>query len=291
MRGSLTGHRPFRLAVAWLCFVMAGAWGTMSLAWPTPVFAQDAADEAEAAPAEAAAPEATAPDAPAAEEQSALAWLIETSGFIGAIILLISFYFVYVVVFSFLTFKLDEACPPELVASFEDSLKKRDLNAAYKLAKGDPSFLGNVLRAGMQSLPYGLGNARETLDRQAESNVVQMDRQISMLAVIGSLGPMIGLLGTLKGMIASFSVIARSGTQLKPAEVAGGISEALVLTFEGVALSLPAIYFFALFKNKIALISTETMTTADDFLLRAHNIQTQLARGGAAPTVTDPGHA
>ena len=62
---------------------------------------------------------------------------------------------------------------------------------------------------------------------------------------------MIGLLGTLKGMIASFSVIACSGTQLKASEVAGGISEALLLTFEGVALSVPAIYFFAIFRNRV----------------------------------------
>ncbi len=78
-----------------------------------------------------------------------------------------------------------------------------------------------------------------------------MEKKISMLAVLGTLGPMIGLLGTLKGMIASFSVIAMSDTQLKASQVAGGISEALLLTFEGVALSVPAIYFFALFRNRV----------------------------------------
>lgn len=293
MRGPLTRQISVRQAVAWLCIAMAGTWATFSVTWPTPAVAQDeaASTETEAAPQEATT-EATEPTEaePAAEEQSALAWLIETSGWIGAIILGISFYFVYVVVYSFLTFKLEEACPPELVAAFEDSLKKRDLNTAYKLTKADESILGNALRAGMQTLPYGLSNAREAMDRQGETNVVQMDRQISMLAVIGSLGPMIGLLGTLKGMISSFSVIARSGTQLKPAEVAGGISEALVLTFEGVALSVPAIYFFAFFKNKISHISSETMSTADDFLLRAHNIHQQLSRASGAPQTADPGH-
>ena len=78
--------------------------------------------------------------------------------------------------------------------------------------------------------------------------------------------PMIGLLGTLKGMIASFSVIALSDVQLNASEVAGGISEALLLTFEGVALSVPAIYFFALFRNRVAAISVDTMLKADEFL-------------------------
>jgi biopolymer transport protein ExbB len=89
-----------------------------------------------------------------------------------------------------------------------------------------------------------------------------------MLAVLGTLGPMIGLVGTLKGMIASFAVIALSDTQLKASEVAGGISEALLLTFEGVALSVPAIYFFAVFKNRVAKISVETLLAADELVRR-----------------------
>src|SRR5437868_15374188 len=101
------------------------------------------------------------------------------------------------------------------------------------------------------------------MDRNADAETVDMERKISMLAVLGTLGPMIGLLGTLKGMITSFSVIARSDTQLKASEVAGGISEALIITFEGVALSVPAIYFYALFRNRIAALNVETMFKAD----------------------------
>src|SRR5215475_12135317 len=96
------------------------------------------------------------------------------------------------------------------------------------------------------------------------------DKKISMLAVLGSLGPMIGLLGTLKGMIASFSAIAMSDTQLKASQVAGGISEALVLTFEGVGLAVPAIFFFALFRNRVSSISTATMLAADEFIRRTN---------------------
>jgi biopolymer transport protein ExbB len=77
---------------------------------------------------------------------------------------------------------------------------------------------------------------------------------------------MIGLLGTLKGMIASFSVIALSDQQLKASEVAGGISEALLLTFEGVSLSVPAIYFFAVFRNRVSSISVQTTLQCDEFL-------------------------
>ncbi len=111
-----------------------------------------------------------------------------------------------------------------------------------------------MLATGIAELPNGLAEARESMERIGEALTVDMEKKISMLAVLGTLGPMIGLLGTLKGMIASFSVIARSDQVLKASEVAGGISEALLLTFEGVALSVPAIYFFAIFRNRVSTL-------------------------------------
>jgi biopolymer transport protein ExbB len=134
--------------------------------------------------------------------------------------------------------------------------------------KEDDSFVANVLTAGLTELQYGLEDAREAVDRMGDAQTVRMEKRISMLAVLGSLGPMIGLLGTLKGMITSFSVIAMSDTQMKASEVAGGISEALVLTFEGVALSVPAIFFFAYFRNRIWIFADDTLLAAHDFLRR-----------------------
>jgi biopolymer transport protein ExbB len=85
-------------------------------------------------------------------------------------------------------------------------------------------------------------------------------------------------------MIASFSVIALSDTQLKASEVAGGISEALLLTFEGVALSVPAIYFFAVFRNRVSMISTTTLLATDEFMRRLGNASKRPAAGGASST-------
>jgi biopolymer transport protein ExbB len=61
-----------------------------------------------------------------------------------------------------------------------------------------------------------------------------------------------------------------SETQLKASEVAGGISEALLITFEGVALSVPAIYFFAFFKNKVSLLGVQALNISDEFIRRVH---------------------
>jgi biopolymer transport protein ExbB len=91
-----------------------------------------------------------------------------------------------------------------------------------------------------------------------------METRISYLAIIGTLGPMIGLVGTIAGMIASFQEIATAaGSQPRPDKVAEGISTALFITLEGVSLSVPAIFFFAFFRNRIAKIAMESNRVAD----------------------------
>lgn len=207
---------------------------------------------------------------PEAESQSMLMWLIETSGLIGAIILVISIFFVHRVVTLFLEFRPEIVAPPDLLEQIDGLLTKRDYNGVYQAAKKSESALGQLLIAGMTAMSSGLGEAREAMDRTGEAITVHMEKRISLLAVIGSLGPMIGLLGTLKGMIGAFSGIALSGTQLKASQVAGNISEALVLTFEGVAISVPAIYLFALFKDRVSTLTVDVQNLSDELIRKMH---------------------
>lgn len=234
------------------------------------------------APAGDAADETDAADTKETEPQSTLSWLIHTSGFIGLFLLLISIYFVALVIQLFGEMRPKVAAPPELLEQCEALLAKRDYNGIYQTAKASTSDLGRMIAAGLGALSSGLPEAREAIDREGEAATVQMEKRISMLAVIGSLGPMIGLLGTLKGMISSFSEIATGGQQIDASRVAFGISEALVLTFEGVFLSVPAIFFYAYFKNRVATLSVLIQNAADAFLRRVH----ASARGPAQPAST-----
>jgi len=261
---------------SWWCLAaMLAAWGYCWAIGPIAVDAQEAKGKA-AAPAPAAAPPAAAPTSTSEPEaapppsKSVLVWLIETSGWIGAVLLVLSIYFVAKIVHLYYDMRMEVAAPPEILQQCETLLKAKDFMGVYKLVKGDDSFFSTVLTAGLAELPQGLVEARDAMERVGETLVVEMETKISMLAVVGTLGPMIGLLGTLKGMIASFSAIAMSDTQLKASQVAGGISEALVLTFEGVGLAVPAIFFFAVFRNKVSSISTATMLAADEFIRRTN---------------------
>jgi biopolymer transport protein ExbB len=223
-------------------------------------------------PAAAAAPGAAEPAPVAPEvkpvEKSRFMWFIRSSGLIGLGILILSIYFVATIIRLFIELRTTVAMPPEEIAQAETLLQSRDYQGLYDFTSKSHSFYARLVSVGIAELPSGLTEAREVMDRTADAETVDMERKISMLAVIGTLGPMIGLVGTLKGMISSFAVIALSDTQMKASQVAEGISEALLLTFEGVALSVPAIFFFAVFKNRVAKMSVETLLAADELVRR-----------------------
>ena len=273
----LVSHRPGRGgARAWALVIL---W---SLAWlavsPAPtVWSQEPAAKTDAAPAPAAAPagatdaapaQAAAPastgGADAPRPTSMLMWAIKASGPIGFCLLLLSIYFTALVIRLFMEFRMTEAVPPPLVEKLDAAIKDRKFQEAYDACRDNDSFLARVVRTGVANLPNGRAEAKEAMHDVTEEIVTGMEARISYLAIIGTLGPMIGLVGTIWGMIMSFQVIATAqGAQAKPAEIAEGISTALFITLEGVSLAVPAIYFHALFRNRIAQMDMETTKVAE----------------------------
>ena len=275
--GSLSRRKAWFVLLVVL--VMSISWGLAQ----TSRSADDKGKDAAAAKADAKG-EAAKPEAP--KEQNFFLWIAEVSGLIGVVIFGLSVYFVATVSRLFYDLRLQVAVPPEMLAQVEDLLAQRNFKDVFNVVKEDDSIFSRLLSTGIAELPNGLAEARDVMERQGEAIAVDLEKRISILAVLGTLGPMIGLLGTLKGMIGSFSVIARSDTALKASAVAGGISEALVLTFEGVALSVPSIYFFSLFHNRVSVITTTAMMEADQFLRHfAHAARTKAAGPGAATGV------
>jgi biopolymer transport protein ExbB len=226
-------------------------------------------EKAEAAPAgdatakSAAAPAAgggTTPPAP----PNMLQWAAKASGPIGGLLLLLSIYFTALVIRLFMEFRVSEAVPVPLVEKLETAIRDKKFQDAYDVCKDNDSFLARLVRTGIANLPNGRAEAKESMEAASEEIVTTLEMKISYLAIIGTLGPMIGLVGTIWGMILSFQEIATAaGAQPRPEKVAEGISTALFITLEGVSLSVPAIFFFAFFRNRIAQITMESTRVAD----------------------------
>ena len=285
-----TSDRSKRLAwmVLWLA-LMAGAIESLWMATPAVVAQEaDAAAEEEMAAEEPAAPKKGAAKkddkaaAPAHEEPGFVMWVIETGGAIGIFIFLLMGYFVATSIKLFLELQPQVAMPPDLIEDIKQKMEKKDYKGVYQSIKEKDCLFTKYTSAGLGELSAGLSEARDAMERVAEVQNAEADKKISMLAVLGTLGPMIGLLGTLKGMMASFGSIASGGEQIKSDEVAKGISEALLLTFEGVLLSVPAIYFFAIFKNRTTMMSATTMLAADEFVRKLASAAKAAAKPAAA---------
>jgi biopolymer transport protein ExbB len=256
-------------AKAWALFVFS-ALTCLALAPMPRLRAQDAKEEAKAEPAaEAPAASATPAAAPGEgtappKQKSMLRWAIEASGPIGVFLLCLSVYFTAVVIRLFMELRLNEAVPPALVEKLETAIREKKFQEAYDACRDNESYLARLVRTGIANLPNGRQEAKEAMNAMTEEIVTGMEQRISYLAIIGQLGPMIGLVGTIWGMIMSFQEIATAaGSQPKPEKVAEGISTALFITLEGVSLSVPAIFFFAFFRNRIALMTMEATKVAD----------------------------
>ncbi len=192
-----------------------------------------------------------------------LSWMLRASGPIGLVIALMSFYLIAVIVWMALNYRAPIAVPSEVVHEVQSLLGQSKYNEAYQRLLEDSSFLARVLSAGVRKLAAGPIPAQRAMELANEDATMEMEHRTTYLATVGTLGPMIGLVGTVYGMILSFRVIAVEGSSPQASQLAEGISTALFATLEGIALSIPAIYFYALFRNRIARLSLEVGMTAE----------------------------
>jgi biopolymer transport protein ExbB len=198
------------------------------------------------------------------ETKSFFWWMYEASGPIGLVILVMSFYLIALVAWMAMEYRRTVALPDRLLRDLNDLLTLKQYTEAYQRVSESNSFLGRVLAAGVRKLPSGLGPAQRAMELANDDATMAMEHRTTYLATVGTLGPMIGLVGTIWGMILSFQEIATAaGAQPRPEKVAEGISTALFITLEGVSLSVPAIFFFALFRNRIAQMTMEANRVAD----------------------------
>ncbi len=159
--------------------------------------------------------------------------IVESAGWVfGPMLMLISIGLIALVVLLALDLRLSIAIPPGFVDEFTDTVNKRKFKEAFELARNDPSFLGRVLTAGMSRLQYGLEDAREAAANMLESIKSDKEQKNNYAAVIGTLGPLLGLVGTVYGMILAFIVLGEGGSP-DPKALAQGISACTRRDFAG----------------------------------------------------------
>ena len=200
---------------------------------------------------------------------NALFWLAESLGilYIG-VFLLLSFIFVALCVMNLLTARRDSMCPVHLIEGFEACLNEQKYQEAYELAKSDESILGNVLSAGLAKLSSGYSEAIEAMQEVGEEENMKLEHRLSYVNLIAQISPMVGLFGTVHGMINAFYEIAVGGATPDPNKLADGISKALLTTLIGLFVAIPALAVFRILRNRVQRLMLEVGITSEGLMSR-----------------------
>ncbi|MDR1923450.1 MAG: MotA/TolQ/ExbB proton channel family protein [Planctomycetaceae bacterium] len=204
-----------------------------------------------------------------AQNETYLYWSIKSVGPIFTPIFIVdSVIFLTLAITNWLAIRRDNIMPATLMSQFVELLDKKEYQAAYELAKESDSSQGKIFAAGLAKMSAGYATAEKMMNDIAEEEIMVLEHRLSFLALIASVSPMIGLLGTVVGMIQTFCVIAQSGIAPNASDLAGGISMALLTTAIGLFIAIPALIFYEILRNKLAKIVFEMSTQTEKIMGR-----------------------
>lgn len=150
----------------------------------------------------------------------------------------------------FWTLQTKRVIPKHLAAQVWHWAKNNQLDAARIQALRAGSPLGRILAAGLVNRHHPREIMKESIEDAGRHVVHEMERYLGALGTIASISPLLGLLGTVTGMIRAFNEIVAHGVG-NPAAVAGGISEALIATASGLVVAIPSLIFYRYFRGRV----------------------------------------
>lgn len=190
-----------------------------------------------------------------------------TGVLIIAVLALLSIAAVALVVEHLLSIRRDALMPEGLATEVRRQLSASDLQAARRACEAQPSALSVVLLAGLSEASLGWLPLERAMEEMLAEQSARLLRKIDYLSVIGNIAPMIGLLGTVVGMIFAFQEVASAEGAARAADLASGIYQALVTTVGGLLVAIPSLAAYAVFRNRVDMLIGETGYAAQSAML------------------------
>jgi biopolymer transport protein ExbB len=238
-----------------------------------------------AAHALVAAPASAAPVVPVAK--SSLLDYINRGGPIGYIIILLSLVGMGLIIAQFVLIRRQRLAPDGQVEMLDQMLRSGRVGdaATYCTVEDNDSFLARVLGSAMQRCgrsSFGFLELRTALEEAGQHEVARLYRGTDAIGLIAAIAPMLGLLGTVVGMVGAFETIAVTEGTARPGQLAGSISVALVTTVQGLIVAIPCTAAYTYLRNRIDALASEIAQTIE--ILAAHIEHA----GTAAPAAQRP---
>jgi biopolymer transport protein ExbB len=179
--------------------------------------------------------------------------------------------------------------PPENITEYEALLDDRKFTDVIEKAATDHTMSGRILHAALSRASQGFGAMERAVEETADVLSSKRIRGLEYLNILGAIGPMVGLFGTVYGMILAFEAMVSAGGQPKPAELAAGVSTALVNTFWGLVVGIPAIVFASVVRNWIDEATVDIMVQMEALLDRFRPAKKSSASSSTEKTAVGAG--
>ncbi len=223
------------------------------------------------------------PPPPAVVESTSLLDLYQQGGWTMHLLLVFSVGTVAVAAYCLLQLSAKKMAPKGLVDALTLAMQKRDVGTAYQSCLANPCGITRVLAAALLKVNFERDQANKVSMEEAAAEALDAEETrwtlwVNYLNVFATLAPMLGLFGTVTGMITAFNQL-KSG-QSEPADLAGGIGEAMITTAGGLIVGIPAMFFYFFFRNRLMGLTAEIQRHAS-FLIGVLSGEVKLSGGEA----------
>ncbi|NBS14997.1 MAG: MotA/TolQ/ExbB proton channel family protein [Verrucomicrobia bacterium] len=201
-----------------------------------------------------AAPVLLAAEGEGAAKKKTVLDIIHEGGVVMYILIIASIMIMAFTIEAIIKIRQARLAPPAVLAQLRDAIVSGNYPTAYQVCVSNPCYLSRIVQAGLERLGRGRDAAEKVMGEVTAKELNGIKSNIQYLSVIGVVSPMVGLTGTVLGMIKAFETLGSSGAA-DPSKLAGNISEVLVATGTGLFVAIPAFVLYYVFRNRIQTVS------------------------------------
>ncbi|GMV90782.1 MAG: biopolymer transporter ExbB [Candidatus Hydrogenedentota bacterium] len=264
----MTLPAKFGACILLVLLVMTG----VVIAQDTPTDTADASAQSASGEAETAA-EVAADSRPDELKQLTLWDMLREGGLILAIIVGLSVVAAIMAIYCFLTVTPRREVPAQFIKRAHNQIRAGDLRGAYQMCEDRDELIANVLRAGLKMHGHDRYVIQEAMESEGERGSAALWQKISYLNNIGTIAPLLGLLGTVWGMIGAFSAMALNDSEARSLVMAYNVAQAMITTAAGLMLAIPCMVMYYYLRGRVVKIVAEVEAQATEFI--------ELLAGGA----------
>jgi biopolymer transport protein ExbB len=159
--------------------------------------------------------------------------------------------------------------PSEVEAAVESCQSAEDLPMLRRVCEQHDSAISRLLLLAAGHLDWPKGETADAIQTRARSEIARLERGLVVLEIIVGIAPLLGLVGTILGMMTAFGNVSKAG-QIDAAELAKGISLILRATLTGLLIAIPSLIFWSYYSKKVETIAVEMETLCDEFIRRQY---------------------